>query len=859
MNIDSIKRKIILAVVIIVSFGFIMFEFYDYNISSLRAVEELKERSEIKAARLAENLTLPLWEIDKQWIEKVIETEMRDKQTYAVLVYTDGKLFAGKQRDAGWQVVDSSHAFAGDFIENHEHIMHDGEEIGLVKLFISKRFMQEKINERLQREVIVLLLLALFIASVLVVLLNRIVVQRLQAILHASQAIAANDYSFELHVKHNDEIAKLGDGINSMKERIQLRESALKKSESRFRRLAQQISIPIAYVLESGEFDFVNERFSKTFGYTHEDMPTISQWWELAYPDEAYREWVQANWQAACQRAVDLDVDIKPHEYNVTCKNGEVRIVEISGVFLGKDLLATCIDLTERKKAEEKVRRYSQAMEQSGEAIVIADRAGVIEHINPSYTLITGYAEAEAIGKKTSILKSDRQDEKFYAKLWNTIAGGQTWQGKIVNRKKSGECYPAMLTISPIRDEKGKITHFIGIQQNLEKFEEMEAQFYQSQKMEAVGTLVGGIAHDFNNTLAGITGNLYLAKKAAKSLPDVVERLVSVEKLSFSAAATIQQLLTFSRKGIVQMNPLSITTFLKETVKLQKVSLPENINFQLQISDADLQIKGDINQLQQVLMNLINNAFDAVQNQDNPSICVKLDRFYADASFFKGYSDIEEGEYACLSVIDNGMGIDPVHLQHIFEPFFTTKEPGRGTGLGLAMAYGSVKTHGGVIDVKSSQHEPSGTTVRLYFPLLSSGQVVALGASDDKIINGDGETILLVDDNDTVLETGCDVLEGLGYRVLTASDGVMAVEMYHSHGDEIDLLILDVVMPRLGGVEALQEIREINPHVKAMFATGYDKLSTLGVRKSEITEKVISKPFAVSKLSQMIREILEQA
>lgn len=519
--------------------------------------------------------------------------------------------------------------------------------------------------------------------------------------------------------------------------------------------------------------------------------------------------------------------------------------------------VVTFSDITRRKLAEAEIRLYSRAMAQSGEAILIADLNGVIEHVNPAFTVITGYTEDEVIGKRPNLLKSGNQHSEFYARLWGTIRAGETWQGKITNRKKNGDLYPAMLTISPIKDETGKTVNYIGVQQNLEKFEELEAQFHQSQKMEAIGTLVGGIAHDFNNNLAGITGNLYLAKKAAAAIPEVVKRLESVEKLSFSAAATIQQLLTFSRKGIVQMNPISISAFLKETIKLNQVSLPENINLKLQVIDPDLRVKGDINQLQQVLMNLINNAYDAVSESENPAIQVRLERFIADDRFNDKYEGKIEREFARISVTDNGSGISAEDIDHIFEPFFTTKEPGRGTGLGLAMVYGAVKTHGGAVEVKSPCTDERGTRIDVYLPLLESEQTVALSELNDKVLQGHGETILLVDDNEIVLSTGCDVLEGMGYRVMTAEDGREAVEVYQEHGDKIDIVILDVVMPRLSGPEALDAIKAINPKVKAMFATGYDKLSMLGREKSEIEEKVISKPFAISVLSQAISELLQ--
>ncbi|PJA31678.1 MAG: hypothetical protein CO187_08110, partial [Zetaproteobacteria bacterium CG_4_9_14_3_um_filter_53_7] len=624
----------------------------------------------------------------------------------------------------------------------------------------------------------------------------------------------------------------------------------LTESESRFRALVESAADAFLLVDRQGHILDVNRAACESLGYSGDELmklrvPDV----DMKFSDEEVRQVF-----VHIDRGEALTVEGVQRRKDGSTFPVEVRIgkLEQHGAVFA---IALVRDISARKQTEEKVRMLSQAVEQSGEAVAITDADGTIEYVNPAFSEISGYSESEALGQNPRILKSGNQNAAFYEKMWAVLKTGAFWQGKVVNRSKNGEFYPAMLTISPLRNEHGDITNFIGIQQSLAEIERLENQFRQSQKMEAIGTLVGGIAHDFNNNLAGITGNLYMAKKAVKSMPDVVRRLDTIEKLSFGAAATIQQLLAFSRKGIVQMYPLSISSFLKETIKMQQLSLPENIALQLQVEDAGMQVKGDINQLQQMLMNLINNAFDAVQESENPTIRVQLDRFQADDTFAALHEGMREGEYAHISVIDNGSGIKAEHIEHVFEPFFTTKEQGKGTGLGLAMAYGTVKTHGGYIEIKAA--EPTGTVVQIYLPLIATGNVVDMGAKEDQVIAGHGETILLVDDNDTVRETASDVLEGLGYKVFTAEDGLLAIEAYRLHRDQIDLVILDVVMPRLGGAEALQEIRCINPDVKALFATGYDKLSTLAA--PVVKEKVISKPFAISILSQAIRDLLDQA
>lgn len=380
----------------------------------------------------------------------------------------------------------------------------------------------------------------------------------------------------------------------------------------------------------------------------------------------------------------------------------------------------------------------------------------------------------------------------------------------------------------------------------------LESQFLQAQKMEAIGTLVGGIAHDFNNTLAGITGNIYLAKSEVKELPETLSRLQDIEALSFRAAGMIQQLLAFSRKGTVKMNPMTIFSFLKEIAKMHSVALPENIKFNQDFEGKEMEVNGDINQLQQVVMNLLNNARDAVIDMEPAEITLKLERYVADNQFAKIHPLITDKNFACISVIDNGTGIEQENLERIFEPFFTTKEAGKGTGLGLAMVYGAIQSHEGAISVES---EPGrGTAVHVYLPLLSSDEKPVMTAVDEEVAHGHGETILLVDDDESVLKTGSDLLQRLGYKVLLGTDGLHALEAYKVYGSEIDLVILDIVMPKMGGREAAEKILEINENAKIIFVTGYDSHQEVD---KDSPETILSKPYQVNEFSQAIKTALE--
>ncbi|MDX8381215.1 MAG: MASE3 domain-containing protein [Ghiorsea sp.] len=405
---------------------------------------------------------------------------------------------------------------------------------------------------------------------------------------------------------------------------------------------------------------------------------------------------------------------------------------------------------------------------------------------------------------------------------------------------------------TPYLTNEGELIGLIGVSRDITAYKELEGKFLQAQKMEALGTLVGGIAHDFNNMIAAITGNLYLAKKRSTDLLYVEEKLDNIEKVSFSAADMIKQLLSFARKSRVEIKPLQLTPLVKETIQFMHSTIPENFTIQQNIGSVPLLINGDGTQLHQVLMNLVSNASDALEGSKSPCISIKLKAFHANKKFTQAHPDLHAKEYAHLSVEDNGEGIAESAIEHLFEPFFTTKEQGKGTGFGLAMVFGAVETHQGAIDVESVTGQ--GTTFHIYLPILESAEVEKeVAPLDLKATDGYGELILLVDDQESILEMGQEVLVSLGYKVLTAKNGQEAIEMYKTHADEIKLIIIDVVMPIMGGDLASQNIRQINPNVKIIFSTGYDKDTQLNM----VNETVISKPFSIVKISHVIRQQLD--
>ena len=382
----------------------------------------------------------------------------------------------------------------------------------------------------------------------------------------------------------------------------------------------------------------------------------------------------------------------------------------------------------------------------------------------------------------------------------------------------------------------------------------MEVQLRQAQKMEAIGTLVGGIAHDFNNTLAAIQGNLHLAKVYNKDNSAVAAKLDVMEQLGKHTGQTIQQLLTFARKSSVKLNTVSLLDLFYRLQTLVDSFVPENIGFEIAVCSQALFVNGDENQLQQIMLNLFNNACAAVTDVKNPLIKSSLSLFNADHEFSQAHPELGQGQLAHIRVADNGCGIAPQHLPHIFEPFYTTKKGGKGTGLGLSMAYGAIQTHKGIIEVNSQPGK--GTEINIYLPTVT-GEV-----TDEEYVTGKVSpieqqyTVLLVDDNNHVRDTYSEALEGLGYAVVVADNGMDAIDKYSKNSDRIDLAVCDIVMPKMGGFQAVSQMRLKRADLPAIFMTGYDPETTIPLDLRN-NSNILNKPFSITKMVEMIQQMLD--
>ncbi|OIO74499.1 MAG: hypothetical protein AUJ57_02100 [Zetaproteobacteria bacterium CG1_02_53_45] len=509
------------------------------------------------------------------------------------------------------------------------------------------------------------------------------------------------------------------------------------------------------------------------------------------------------------------------------------------------------LDITERLHSEEQMRLLESAVASVNESIIITNAEGVIEYVNPGFSRNTGYAAEDAIGNTPAMLNSKQQTQGFYEQFWQTIKGGSPWSGRILDRKKNGTIFPVHLSVAPIFAKNGEITHFVAVHEDLTEAEILQKKMMQSQKMEAVGTMVGGVAHDFNNLLASIVGNLYLMRKHHHDDEKTVNRIKGMESSVQHGAQLIQQMLTFARKDRTEMHAMDLKAFIKEAHKLADAGIPENIRFKLDYPlDQDVWIRGDATQMQQVLLNLVTNAQHAVKESEKPEIEIKLDIVAPDTLLRSRFTEMaNESDWCCLSCSDNGCGMNHELVERIFEPFFTTKVVGEGTGLGLAMVYGAVQNHKGIIDVQSQPG--AGTCIAIFLPL-HKAKAAKTVTQDETEVDGQGLTILVVDDEEDLRRVLADVLRHNGFRVLQASDGEHAVEMFEAHQADIHLVLMDVVMPNKGGVVAAREIRAINAFVPIIFQTGYGEQTQLQAAASISNSDSLQKPVRMAVLMKSI-------
>ena len=509
-------------------------------------------------------------------------------------------------------------------------------------------------------------------------------------------------------------------------------------------------------------------------------------------------------------------------------------------------------DISERRKTEEAVReseeKYRTIFEDSRDAIYITAREGKFIDANQAMLDLFGYSRGEMIGLNALEIYVNADDRNRFRQMIEQKGFVRDYELRF--RKKDGTEMDCLLTATVRRANDGSILGYQGVIRDMTEHKHLEAQLLQAQKMEAIGTLAGGIAHDFNNLLMGIQGHISLISLDIDSDHPRFEHCEGIENMVQRGADLTKQLLGFARAGKYEVKPTDLNEVIDNSSEMfsrTKKEMKIHRKYQKEIWPVEV----DRRQIEQVLLNLYVNAWQAMPGGGD--LYIQTANITLDEDYSKLFM-MQPSNYVKISVTDTGVGMDQPTQRRIFEPFFTTKEMGRGTGLGLASAYGIIKNHCGIINVYSE--EGQGTTFDIYLPASVKKIIKEEKTLVEEILRGTG-TVLLVDDEDMILDVGRKMLEAIGYKVLLARGGREAVEVYRKFKEEINLVVLDMIMPDMGGGEAYDVMKEDDPNVKVLLSSGY----SIDGRATEILERgcngFIQKPFNMNELSRKTREILD--
>ncbi len=528
-----------------------------------------------------------------------------------------------------------------------------------------------------------------------------------------------------------------------------------------------------------------------------------------------------------------------------------------------------------RHRLEHLNRLLIQALESARDGIMITDLNGTILEVNQSLEGLTGYNRQELVGQTPRLLKSGAHPPAFYAEMWRTILARGSWQGELTNRRRDGTLVPTSMTISPIVDNQGRLTHFVGIQRDVTAHKQLERQLLQAQKMQSVGTLAGGVAHEFNNLLAGINGYASLGLREPDIGPTVREFFQNVVNLSERAAVLTRQLLAFARKPALVRQRTDLRELMRSTAELVARTLRQEVALDLPDESAPLLVEADANQLQQALVNLALNGRDAMLARPNEEgrelgaghdkIVFGLRRAVLNEPRPGFPQRVPPGDYLVVEVRDHGCGMSQEVLNQALDPFFTTKEVGQGTGLGLPMVFGIVQGHHGFLTLDSTPG--AGTCAGLYLPRhvdrpatrpAAEGSAVggSFGGEVFEPESAPGKSILVIDDEEAVLDVVRRFLQIAGHRVTCASSGQEALSV-SANGQAIDLIILDLMMPREDVGTTFQRLKVHYPGAPILLCTG---LAAGGPEQFPHAGAagILRKPFRMNELWYAVTEALRE-
>ncbi len=640
--------------------------------------------------------------------------------------------------------------------------------------------------------------------------------------------------------------------VSDITERKQTRE-ALQEHWRKLDEIVEWLPVGIGVLDTEGNIIRVNSNFIQLFGYTEKEIPTVDAWGIRAYPDRAYREKVFEQWDAHLADAFKTGRHTPSVEYRITCKNGETKHVLISFQPGRHQHLTTFVDITDLRKARKALQSQTELLE--GVLDSIKDVIGVylpdhtvIKYNRAGYRLV-GLTEQQVTGRKCHELLGKTTPCRICPTARALVSGKmETMEKYIPEFDRYFIC-----TSNPVMDDTGEVKLIIEQWSDITEKKKMDENIQQAQKLEAIGTLAGGIAHDFNNILFSIIGNADLLLDDFPEDSASRKSMVQIHTGALRAKALVEQILAFARQEEKKLVVMKMQPIVKEALNLLRSTIPVTIAVTRDIQRDCGPVTADPNQIHQIVMNLATNAYHAMEENGGELkvILKEVELARNDLSD----PDMAPGRYACLTVSDTGKGMEREVMTKIFDPFFTTKEKGKGTGMGLSVVHGIVKSMNGAIRVDS---EPGyGTVFHVYLPI-DQRIFESRPGGLKRGVPGGKERILLVDDEEAIIGMEKQALARLGYDVTSRTSSVEALEAFRDHPERFDLVITDMTMPNMPGDRLAAEMIAIRPDISILLCTGFshtltdEKIISLGVKD------MLMKPVLIRDLALKIREVLDQ-